>query len=405
MDRSSELISLLFDLVKIPSQNPMGLKISEESPGDGVDWFEHRIAVYVQKWLEARGLKPFRLECGDGRTNIIARLEGAHSSPVLLWDAHMDTVPVAGMTISPFEPSLREGKIFGRGACDVKGGLAVMMTAFVELAKIDPLQRPTVILCCSCDEEFGQLGMKELVKHIDRDIGRSIIPFDVRPDLVIVAEPTDLDVVVAHMGVTRWRIVVEGTPAHSSSPSRGINAIYRMSRLIQHLEQYACDLSHRTAHPLCGGPSLSVGRIDGGTSVNVVPARCVIEIDRRIAPGETCAEAIEEVGHFLATRLDFPFQMETAWCKHAPFTDEVNSELANRLLEFARSWHPSSVAKGVRFGTHATNFSSRQIPTVVFGPGSIQQAHTQDEWIDVEQLHLAQSILVDFARSVVLRSP
>jgi succinyl-diaminopimelate desuccinylase len=403
MAPSSELVSLLSELVRIPSQNPMG----NEIPGDPVsnrgDWYEYGMADFVEKWLLNHGFEPFRMECGDRRANILTRLEGSDGSPVMLWDAHMDTVPVAGMTIAPFDPVQQDGKLFGRGACDVKGGLAVMMTAFFELSKFEKQRRPTVILCCSCDEEFGQLGMKGLVKHLDNTPGRTAIPFAIDPALAIVAEPTDLDVVVAHMGVTRWKIVVEGTPAHSSSPTRGVNAIYRMSRLIGHLEQHAMELGYRQEHPLCGGPSLSVGRIQGGTSVNVVPARCEIEIDRRIAPGESCDGAIEEVENLLKAQLDVPFAMEPAWCKHAPFQDDVNANLASNILASAKKYHPASTSKGVRFGTHATNFSSRGIPTVVFGPGSIQQAHTNDEWIEIEQLVKANSILVDFAKSSIDR--
>lgn len=388
---STDPISILKELVAIPSQNPMGKRV------EGNGWFEHRVTNWIVKFLKELKLEVFSMDCGDGRCNVLCTLPGRSDSPHYLFDAHQDTVPVEGMTIDPFNPKIESDRLYGRGSCDVKGGMAAMMAAFVRLSELPMERRATVTLCCSCDEELNQLGMIRLMKDFDSqmkawDWCKSL------PDRVIVAEPTDLDVVVAHMGVTRWKIHVPGTSAHSSDPTRGVNAIYRMARLISCVEAYAKSLqTSNRIHPLCGGPSLSVGVIEGGTSVNVIPNRCTIEIDRRVAPGESCDEAIEELRSYLSERIDFPFDFEPPWCKHNAFPDDVNRELAEQVSQIAKAVSQRGAIKGVRFGTHATNFSLRGIPTIVFGPGSIQQAHTVDEWVSIEQLCKASDVYFQLA--------
>jgi acetylornithine deacetylase len=219
------------------------------------------------------------------------------------------------------------------------------------------------------------------------------------PDAVIVAEPTELDVVVAHKGVVRWRCHTQGTAAHSSMPERGVNAIYRMAPVLAALEEYAESLKVEAAqHPLLGSRTLSVGLIGGGISVNTVPDRCTIEIDRRLLPAEDEQDAYRQAIERLAEEVgpngvvhDEPY-LSSAGLSH-----QQNRDLAAALRRVARDHGASGALIGVPYGTDAPAFDEIGAPTVIFGPGSIAQAHTEDEWVDVAQLEAAADIYYDFA--------
>ena len=292
-------VSILKDLISIPSVNPMGRDVS------GDQFLEGRVTAYLTAWLRQNGLLCEVVETAPGRANVLTRIDSPGARSTLLFDAHQDTVPVDGMTIPPFEPTERDGRIYGRGSCDVKGGLAAMMAAVVRLAIDRPAGMPNVVLSMTCDEEATSLGIHHLVGSW---AGR-VPPYRLcpqRPDIAIVAEPTLLNIVVAHRGATRWKIHTAGRACHSSRPTEGINAIYRMAKVLRCLEDYAAWLPEsRPAHRLCGPATLSVGLIAGGSSVNVVPDGCVIDIDRRVLPGEDGRAVRSEVIDYLNERLDF----------------------------------------------------------------------------------------------------
>ncbi|MAR11240.1 MAG: acetylornithine deacetylase [Blastopirellula sp.] len=382
-------VALLQQLISIPSVNPMG------GDAQGPQYYEGALTQFLMDFFEQRGIACECHEVVPGRSNVIARLEGQRDETVLL-DAHQDTVPVDDMIIDPFAATVRDGKIYGRGACDVKGGLAMMLDVMDRLARAGHGQHPHLVLTCACDEEHNQLGAKAIVRLWDEDQGRSQL-LTQRPDAAIVAEPTELDVVVAHRGCTRWKMTTRGVAAHSSDPSQGLSAVYRMARVVQCLEQYAVELQETsTPHPLCGPATLSVGRITGGTSVNVVPAECTIEIDRRVRPGEDGFAVIEQVEAYLRERIDFEIERQPPWVVGLTLSDENNGPLAERLCQAAHEAGVESNRIGVPFGTHASRYSSVGIPSVVFGPGSIAQAHTKDEWLSVEQLERGTEILHQF---------
>lgn len=383
------LVSLLQQLISIPSVNPMGGK------AEGAQYYEGDLTAFLLRFFEQRGIACECHEVVPGRANVVARLDGQWDETLML-DAHQDTVPVDDMIIDPFAATVREGKIYGRGACDVKGGLAMMLTVLSRLAEEGHGQHPNIVLTCTCDEEHNQLGAKGIVRLWGEDRGLSEL-LTQRPDAAIVAEPTQLDVVVAHRGCTRWKMRTRGIAAHSSDPSQGVSAVYRMARVVECLEQYATELqATSTPHPLCGPATLSVGRIAGGTSVNVVPAECTIEIDRRVRPGEDGYAVIEQVEEYLRERLDFEVEREPPWVVGLTLSDDDNGPLAERLSAAAHETGVDSGRIGVPFGTHASRYSAAGIPSVVFGPGSIAQAHTKDEWLSVEQLEQATDILYRF---------
>lgn len=384
--------SLLQDLIRLPSVNPMG----RELPADIC--FESRTSDYLVEFFRSLDVPHERIEVAPGRANVIARLDAPGSARTILMDAHQDTVPVDGMTIDPFEPVTADGRISGRGACDVKGGMAAMLAAFARLATDRPPGAPGVVMSCTCDEEHGQLGVSDLTELWSDGKHRSKL-LDAAPDVAIIAEPTELHVVVAHRGAARWMIRTTGRACHSSDPSRGENAIYRMARVLSRLEDYAATLGDRVpAHPLCGPATLSVGVITGGVSVNTVPDECLIEVDRRCVPGEDGTAAIKDVGRFLNETAGVDFEMLPPWCIGLTLSDDVNGALADELLQQVAAVAGHRERIGVPYGTHASRFAAAGVPSVVFGPGSIAQAHTKDEWISIDQLNQAAEVYFRFCR-------
>ncbi len=395
-----DVVETLADLVRIPSVNPMGRNVSGEI------YYEHRVTAYLETLFRRLSLPFERFQVAPLRENIIVRVEGTtppeEGGPVLMFEAHQDTVPIDGMEIDPFSPNIEDGRLFGRGACDIKGGMAAMLAAVARVADERPASRPTIILACTVNEEHGFTGATHWAETY---MGRKDTPSKLlnrSPDATIVAEPTELNVVVAHKGACRWRCHTTGLAAHSSQPERGDNAFYHMARVLTVLEQYARDVvPHLTSHSLVGHPTLSVGVIGGGISVNTVPDRCTIEIDRRVLPGEdpeaAFTHAVTHLNSFVTTGTpvihDRPFMLSKG------LSDDHNGPLAERLATSIQHHASTAGARiGVPFGTDAPHYAATGCPTVVFGPGSIAQAHTKDEWIDVNQLRTAAEVLFDLIR-------
>jgi succinyl-diaminopimelate desuccinylase len=388
----ASVTDLLCDLIAIPSVNPMGRDLS------GPEFFETRLTEYLASLFETLGVPYEVIEVVPGRSNVVARFDPPGATTTLLLDAHQDTVPVDGMTISPFEPSVSDGRVWGRGASDVKGGLASMLWAFARLVREQPEGAANIIMSCTCDEEQTTLGITDLCSYWETP-GRSKLVTQ-RPDGAVIAEPTLLDVVVAHRGATRFRIHTGGRACHSSDPTQGVNAIYRMAKVLNALEEYADILpGQRDPHPLCGPSTISVGRIYGGASVNVVPDECAIEIDRRIIPGEDHEEALARIREFLSSRLDFEITYEDPWLNGPTLSDDDNGWLSSSLLEIIAEVDGPHQAVGVPYGTHASRTCRGGVPSVVFGPGSIAQAHTKDEWIEIEQLEKAAEVYFRYCSS------
>lgn len=392
MAESSTVDALLIlkKLVSIPSVNPMGRDVS------GDEYYEGRVTEWLVSWLQLHHL-PFEIvETAPGRANVISRIDSPGATRTILLDAHQDTVPVDGMTIPPYEPTERDGRIYGRGSCDVKGGMAAMLAAFTRLSKTRPAGMPNIVLSMTCDEEATSLGINHLVgSWSGKTPGYRLCPE--RPDVAIIAEPTLLDIVVAHRGATRWQIKTTGRACHSSRPNEGVNAIYRMAKVVRCLEDYAAWLpGSRPAHRLCGPATLSVGLIAGGSSVNVVPDHCVIDIDRRVLPGEDSFHVRNEVIEHLRQQLDFELIHEEPYCLSSALGDELNGQLAGSLMRSIENVVGPRSVVGVPFGTHASRVAAIGIPAVVFGPGDIAQAHTNDEWIAVDELQKATDIYYHF---------
>lgn len=382
---TSSVVDILSSLIAIPSVNPMGADV------DGPIFFEGRMSDWLMGFFESFGAACERIEVVPGRDNVVARFDSPGADATILLDAHQDTVPIDGMTIAPFEPVIKDGRIMGRGSCDVKGGMAAMLFAFRRLVQESPAGAANVILSCTCDEEATTLGINDLVKYWLQPGPSKLVTAP--PDVAVIAEPTLLDVVVAHRGVTRFKLRTAGRACHSSDPTQGVNAIYRMATVVAALEEYADLLSRKVKpHPLCGGATLSVGRITGGTSVNIVPDECVIEVDRRVIPGEERAEVLAHLRRFLNERLDIDVKFDAPWIESAPLTDEDNGPLAAAVLTCVADVDGPHKAIGVPYGTHASRTCAAGVPSLVFGPGSIDQAHTKDEFLEIDQLEKAAEV-------------
>jgi acetylornithine deacetylase len=292
------------------------------------------------------------------------------------------------MTIPPFEARVEGGKLFGRGACDNKGGLAAMMHAVASVAA-DGLTPPCEVwLAATMDEEHAFTGVTKLCQGL-------------AAEAAVVAEPTSLRAVVAHKGALRWRILVRGRAAHSSKPELGVNAISHMARIVLALEADHRQLAARP-HPLLGPGTCNVGLIRGGVQVNFVPDQCVIEIDRRLLPGEI-AKAV--LAHYQSLVDDLR--------RRHPDLDAVMEKpmMVSDALETPVDSAPARVASGVLgqmgldpklggvpYGSDASKLARHGVPSIVFGPGSIDQAHAAVEYVELAQVEKA----AEFYRRFIL---
>ena len=399
---------ILADLVRLPSVNPMG------SSHTGPDYLEGRVTDYLLNRLTKVGLSPVRQTVSPGRDNVVAILPATTpDSPVFLWDAHQDTVPVDGMTIKPFAPVIENGHLYGRGSCDVKGGMAAMISALEQLSVLET-RHASVVFVASVNEEFGFSGAKAFIKlfrmndsesNNEGDDAAKELVQKVLPEgfnLVVVAEPTSLRLVTQHKGAVRWRIKVCGRSCHSSYPEKVVNAIYSAARVALLLESLASDLSLRkTSHP-CGSPTLSVGTIHGGMGVNLVPDSVVLEVDRRLVPGENPFTARREVMDYISANCPTEIiEHEKPFLASAGLSSEGvgSAEAAARLRKAVADTGMDAIEEVARYGTNACVYAEAGLPCVVFGPGSIAQAHTADEWISLGEVEKAEEILRDLVVS------
>ena len=376
-----EYASLLSELIAVPSVNPMGRSVT------GSEFLETRLTEFLEAWLTPLDLEVRRQPVAEGRENLLATYHAPGASKHVLLEVHQDTVPVDGMTIEPFTPKIEGNRLYGRGACDNKGPMTAMLLALKRLTEEKSAGSASVTLALTVDEEHTFLGVRELVKQgIDAQVA-------------VVAEPTDLNIVVAHKGVTRWVIETPGAACHSSTPEMGISAVYRMAPVLNVVKRHAEELSRRTPDPHLGRPTISVGRIEGGVSVNTVPDSCRIELDRRLVPGETPEAAHAALAKELEeeTGVDFDVKCHPVWMSLLPMDADSNGPLTESFGRVIDAVHGNHRALSVAFGTDAASINASGVPSIVFGPGSIAKAHTEDEWVPLDEVRLASEIYYRFA--------
>jgi len=364
-----DVVALLRELVAIPSMNPY----LTGRLGDG--YGEAQVAERVAAFLRHAGLEVELCEVMPGRPSVVARLGAPDGGDPLVFVAHLDTVPVEGMTVPPFEGRVEDDRLYGRGACDNKAALSAMLCALRRVAAARANRAP-VLFAGTIDEESTYAG------------ARALLAGGLRARGVIVGEPTGLDVVIAHKGALRIVITARGRSAHSSRPELGENAIYRMAPLVADLEALAGELPRRDPHPLVGPPTLSVGTIHGGLTINTVPDRCAIEVDRRLIPGEPVAPAEAEI-RAIAEKHGADFELVFAT---EGFEIAEDHELVAMALDAVVATRGEADIIGVPYGTEASAFSAAGMPTLVLGPGDAEQAHSADEWVALPQVAAAARI-------------
>ena len=373
---------LLGRLVAIPSVNP-----NFRQPGDLDEWFnEARMAAFVARWLEDRGIEIEIETVAPERPNVVARLTGSGGGPSMLWEGHLDTVQVTGMA-APFEPRIEAGRLYGRGAVDDKGCLTAFMLALEALAAEPPLGPVTFL--AAVDEEYRFTGV---LHHLARGH---------RYDLGIAGEPTNLRIVRACKGCVRWYLEVLGRAAHTAKPHEGVDAVAGSMHILAGFRRAMGE--RQASHPLLGQPTLVCTGIEAGQGPNTVPSRAMLRFDYRYLPGQSAA-VIWAAFRDLAVRLagDMPgLQVVT----HPPFIDSSamdvpeTSAIVTRLGSVCRTFGLDDRPEGVPYGSDATKMvNDGAIPTVVFGPGSIDQAHAMDEFVDLAEVVRAARMLVALAR-------
>ncbi len=381
-----ETTRLLRDLVALPSVNPMG------RPLTGPDIYEYRVTAYLEEFFRGLGVAFERQPVAPLRDNIFAWIDAPTEAATVIFEAHQDTVPTDNMTIEPFGARIDGGRLYGRGACDIKGGMASMLAAFARVVRDKPKGAARVVMACTVDEEFTFRGVARLAEGNLRSQFPSLLG-------AVVAEPTQLHIVDSHKGAVRWDLTTAGRSCHSSRPEQGVNAIYRMAAVLPHLQRYAEELRASRSDPRLGPPTLSVGRIDGGTSVNTVPDRCRIEVDRRLLPGEKAPAALEHLHDYLRQRIDpsLPFSFSAPWLSAPALSAVGSNELVARLGAAIDRVIGTHQVEAVPYGTDAAPLAESGIPAVVFGPGDIARAHTCDEWVPLEEVEQASEILYRLA--------
>jgi len=364
-------------LVSTPSVNPT---LASDGPG------EAGIARLTAGWLEEWGYEVERVEFEPGRPSVLARLERGSGRSLLL-AGHLDTVGVEDMSIEPYEPVVRDGRLWGRGSADMKGGVAAALAAARDLA--DEEFRGTILVALTADEEEAAGGCRRLV-----DGGLSA-------DAAIVCEPTGLAVMPAHKGFAWIQIDFRGQAAHGSRPERGVDAIRHAGLFLARLDELETRLQQRKRHPLLGFGSIHAGTIHGGTAPSVYPSRCRLTLERRTLPGESLAGLRSDVEFLIAQlRSDVPSLdagLEVTLHRSGselPRDHELVVALSRALEE--AGLEPR--IQGMSAWVEAAIYNAAGIPALCFGPGRIEDAHTADESVSVEEIEAAHRALLLMAR-------
>jgi len=368
------LVGLLERLVAIDTQNP---------PGN-----EAEAAAMLAAELDALGFATEVRPLNERRANVLGRLDNG-DGPCFAFNSHMDTVPIGGgWTSDPFHLTERDGKLYGRGACDAKGSITAMVEAGRLLAAERQTWRGTLLLAFVADEEIDGGGTRALVKQ------------EPSADFVVVGEPTNNAAFTAHKGCLRPIVRAKGKAAHSGRPELGVNAIIAAGRLMSIFDARDRELRDRR-HALVGHASLSVTRIAGGVADNVVPEACEITPDRRLLPGETGDDALIEL-HAMLTRAkqEYGVEAEVAAIRTAagPTETAVDHPLVREAVAISRA-HGVTFPQpgGLTGGCDLVHYRNAGAVGIVLGPGSLDVAHRPDEYVPSDDLRRAALIYRDIA--------
>jgi acetylornithine deacetylase len=379
---ADEVSQLACDLVAIESVNP-----DLVSQGGG----EAAIARFISEWLGDQGLVVDVVEPVRGRPSVVGVVPGKGGGRTLMLNAHMDTVGAGGMG-DPFKPAVDSGRIYGRGAYDMKGSLAAIMIAAKEAKRLE-LEGDLVITAVA-DEEVASLGTSAVLERY-------------KADAAIVTEPTELRLCTAHKGFAWLEVEVRGVAAHGSRPDLGVDAIAHMGAVLRFVADLDEKLRHGARHPLLGSGSIHASLIEGGQELSTYPARCALKLERRTIPGEDGASALAEMEKVIALsrrrlpQLDASVRMTL---DRNPSEVNAESEIALAVRDSARETlgsQPDLI--GAPYWMDMALLNAAGIPTVAFGPSG-QGAHADVEWVDVASLELCVKTYVNAAARICGRS-
>ncbi|MCB0851223.1 MAG: ArgE/DapE family deacylase [Bacteroidetes bacterium] len=359
-----ETYNLLSQMIRINSENPM---LVTGSQGEG------ELARFMGKYMENMGLEVSYQDLGNNRVNAIGVLKGSGGGKTIMLNGHLDTVGIEGMTIDPLEPTLKDGKVFGRGSQDMKGGVAAMVMAVKSLVDAGIKLNGDVIITCVADEEYGSIGTEEIVKEYTADGG-------------IVTEPTDEQIVIAHKGFVWSKITVEGKAAHGSRYEDGVDAIVKMGKVLAGLDELENQILVKKQHPLLGRGSVHASMIQGGSELSVYPSFCQLELERRILPGENLETSQKEIAEILE-RIShndpaFKASFET-WFERVPLEVDPNEAIVKSISSSYQQMNQQTPQyQGVSFWTDAAILAQAGIPTVIFGPKG-KGLHAAVEYVEL----------------------
>ena len=371
------VLRLLCDLVAIDSVNPTLV-----SGGAGEAAVADRVAVA----LRAAGLDVHITEVATGRPNVVGVLEGRASGRSLMFCGHLDTVGVEGMS-DPFDPVARDGRLYGRGAQDMKSGLAAMIDAAARLAAGGGLGTGRVVVAAVADEEHASLGADALVREHTADGA-------------VVTEPTDLAVATGHQGFEWVEVETRGRAAHGSRPAEGRDAILRMGRVLARLEAINAGLMTGPGHPLLGTASLHASTIGGGRELSVYPDRCRLRFERRTLRGEPSDVGLKEVQTVLGElgRVDAEFEASVQQLfSRPPYEIPDDHPVCRALVRVLQRRGRDAAPTGMSFWTDAAVLGHAGTPAVLFGPSGAG-LHSTEEYVEIDSVITCRDILVELAR-------
>jgi acetylornithine deacetylase len=375
-------VALLRELVRVDSRNP---SLVSDGPG------ERQIADLLVDVLGGWGLDARLHESlpGGGRPNVVATVpgKGGKRGRSLMFNGHLDVVGVDGMTHAPFDATERDGRVYGRGASDMKGGVATMCAA---AARLRGTLDGDLVLTAVADEEWQSIGTSALIAA------------GIRADAAIVTEPTRLTIMPAHKGFVWLQVTIEGRAAHGSRWDIGVDAIRHAGLLLAELDRVDADELPGRTHALLGRPSLHAGLIEGGIGVSTYPDRCTLSIERRTIPGESLADVRREIdeacGRVRERRPEFRANVDVLFAQ-PPSDVPPSAPIVRALGDTLRQRGLSDSPQGMSAWTDAALLNAAGIPAICFGPGDMALAHAAEEYIEVDQIERATEILVTLAQN------
>ena len=382
--RSEDIVRLTRELVRIPSPNPPGL--------------ESEVSDFLASKMKAIGFKVQSYEVSPGRPNVVGHLRFGSGGKRLMFNGHLDVVPIGDRSLwdeDPYSGILKDGRVYGRGTSDMKGGIASIIVAAKALADSSSDLHGDLIFAGVVDEESHGSGSKRIVKE------------EYKADMVVIGEPTDKKICIAHKGNMWLEITTQGSAEHSSQVRVGksANAIYRMVKIVSLLEEMLPGLQE-IQDDRVGNPTISVGTIEGGTKPNIVPDVCKIVVDRRMLPGEDPKKVLEELKArilpVIMPEFDAAFKILIAREGAQISPDEEIVKIASKSIMEALKIPPEIGGLGAT--TDMSFFVRAGIPTIIYGPGSIKQAHVANEFIDVDELTNATKVYAAIAANTFSKS-